>query len=50
MCGSEDGDEAAGAAGASRGSGLPPINDSNPEGLRREAVAVQDQLNPSGAH
>lgn len=39
VCGSEDGHEAAGAAGAARGSGLPPVNDCYPEGLRR-GVAV----------
>lgn len=34
VCGSEDGHEAPGAAGAARGSGLPPVNDCYPEGLR----------------
>lgn len=34
MCGSEDGHEAPRAAGAARGSGLPPVNDCYTEGLR----------------
>lgn len=36
MRGSEDGHEAARAAGAARGPGLPPVNDCDAEGLRRE--------------
>lgn len=36
VCGSEDGHEASGAAGVARGSGLPPVNDCYPEGLRSE--------------
>lgn len=36
VCGSEDGHEAAGAIGAARGSGLPPVNDGYSEGLRSE--------------
>lgn len=39
MRGSEDWPEAAGSAGAARGSGLPPVNDCYPEGLR-SGVAV----------
>lgn len=35
MCGSEDGDEAARAPRAAGGSGLPPVNDCNPKGLRK---------------
>lgn len=34
--GSEDGHETPGATGAARGSGLPPVNDCYPEGLRNE--------------
>lgn len=39
MCGSEDGHEAAGPAGAARGIGLPPVNDCYPEGLRSGVAA-----------
>lgn len=36
VCGSEDGHEATGPAGASRGPGLSPANKHHPEGLSRE--------------
>lgn len=34
VCGSEDGLEASRAPGTARGTGLPPVNDCNHEGLR----------------
>lgn len=50
MCGSEDGHEAAWAPGASRGSGLPSVNDCYSEGLRRGTLRLEDQLISTGAY
>lgn len=52
MRGSENGHEAAGATGAARGLGLPPVNDCYLEGLRsgEGPRGVKDQLNSTGAY
>ena len=47
MCGPEDGHETAGPTGATRGSGLPPVNDCDPEGLR-SGWAVGGGAGPAG--
>lgn len=48
MCGSQDRHEAARAPGAAGGSGLPPVNDCDPKGLRgaeRDSLGLVNQLN-----